>query len=212
MNYQSLFLLHNIKILEVDSDAVSIHHVKDGLDLATDGLDVLGALLDSVGKTTGEDDSEELKEGNSQSNTSNNSNISNKLVLSEGQTSNRVSILLLTVISGRCAAAGAGDLTIGTVEPVSWSNYSTALQIVLDGVPCVGNSSMSFGTIVLHAILELLLHNILEITLEHEGGNSGSALTDQQHRDEHGVDVDHTTALLPGSATSKESHNKDDHT
>ena len=51
-------------------------------------------------------------------------------------------------------------------------------------------------TIVLHAILELLLHNILEITLEHEGGNSGSALTDQQDRDKHGVNVDHTTALL----------------
>ena len=55
--------------MEVDSDAVSIHHVKDGQDLATHDLDVLGALLDSVGETTGEDDSEELKEGNSQSNT-----------------------------------------------------------------------------------------------------------------------------------------------
>ena len=55
--------------MEADSDAVSIHRVKDGLDLATHYLDVLGALLDSVGETTGEDDSEELKEGNSQSNT-----------------------------------------------------------------------------------------------------------------------------------------------
>jgi len=41
-----------INTLEVDSDDVSIHHVKDGLDLATHDLDVLGALLDSVGETT----------------------------------------------------------------------------------------------------------------------------------------------------------------
>jgi len=48
-----------INTLEADSDAVSIHRVKDGLDLAThdldlaaDDLDVLGALLDSVGETT----------------------------------------------------------------------------------------------------------------------------------------------------------------
>merc|ERR1719193_42819 len=65
--------------------------------------------------------------------------------------------------------------------------------------------------VVLHALVHVLHHLGVQITLQHVGSDSGTDLSNEDDSEEESVGVDQALALLPGATAAQEGH-QEDHT
>ena len=65
------------------------------------------------------------------------------------------------------------------VLPVCRIDNATTVQLLLDIVPCLSNSSISRLVVVLQSIIHVGLYALVEVILEDEGCNGGSELREE---------------------------------
>merc|ERR1711934_395987 len=94
--------------------------------------------------------------------------------------------------------------------PVRRILNTTAMKLLLHDVPSVGDPTKLWAFLVVgHSRVHVLHHLGVEITFQHVSSNASTDLSNKDDREEEGVGVDQTFALLPRATAAHESHHKD---
>merc|ERR1719370_605097 len=180
--------------------------------------DILRCIAHPLSKATSKEDDGQLNGSHTRSNSSNNGDIVNELGLEEAVATILEllhSRVLATVSSLSSNTAAVGNLTIREsvvpfTGPVSGTLNTTAVQLVLDNVPGVGDPIvLSAVVVVLHSRVHILPHLSVEVTFQHVCSNAGTNLSNKDDCEEECIGVDQTFALLPRPAAAHEGHHED---
>merc|ERR1719370_120343 len=183
--------------------------------------DILRCIAHPLSKATSKEDDGQLNGSHTQSNSSNNGDIVNELGLEEAVATILEllhSRVLATVSSLSSNTAAVGNLTIREsvvpfTGPVSGTLNTTAVQLVLDNVPGVGDPIvLSAVAVVLHSRIHVLHNLSVEVTFQHVSSNASTNLSNKDDCKEECIGVDQTFALLPRPAAAHESHHEDNAT
>merc|ERR1719209_1012284 len=186
--------------------------------LVSKNLDILRSITHPLSKATSKEDNGQLDASNTQGHRSNDGNIVNELGLEETVTSNlellRISLSASLLLATDTAAVWGllGSEHVGPCGgPVGAVLNTTAVQLLLHNVPSSGDPVEVRLLVVLHALVHVLHHLGVQITLQHVGSDSGTDLSDEDDSEEESVGVDQALALLPGATAAQEGH-QEDHT
>jgi len=187
-------------------------------------LNILAVVTHPLSHGTRDEDNQELNQGNTDSNSSNNIQVVREHVTELVQASVAVDLgfvklgLSSTSFHHSSFAAGVGD-DLGSGGglvvphgPVLVGLHTTAVHILLDEVPGGGEGFVAVSLVKLQPFLHVLGYLFLEVSLESEGCNAGTNLSDEDAEEKESVHVHHAFVLLAGSAASEEADDKDDTT
>merc|ERR1719474_2318330 len=180
--------------------------------IVSKNLDILRSITHPLSKATSKEDNGQLDASNTQGHRSNDGNIVNELGLEETVTSNleflRVSLTTSFLLAAGTAAVWSllGSEHVGPcVGPVGAVLNATAVQLILHNVPSSGDPVEVGFLVVLHALVHVLHHLGVQITLQHVGSDSSTDLSDEDNSEEEGVGVDQALALPPSATAAQES-------
>merc|ERR1719209_1345706 len=186
--------------------------------IVSKNLDILRSITHPLSKATSKEDNGQLDASNTQGHRSNDGNIVNELGLEETVTSNlkllRISLSTSILLAADTAAVWGllgSEHVRPRVGPVGAVLNTTAVQLLLHNVPSSGDPVEVGLLVVLHALVHVLHHLGVQITLQHVGSDSSTDLSDEDNSEEESVGVDQALALLPGATAAQEGH-QEDHT
>merc|ERR1719474_1831467 len=159
--------------------------------IVSKNLDILRSITHPLSKATSKEDNGQLDASNTQGHRSNDGNIVNELGLEETVTSNlellRISISTSLLLAADTAAVWGllgSEHVWPCVGPVGAVLNTTAVQLLLHNVPSSGDPVEGGLLVVLHALVHVLYHLGVQITLQHVGSDSGTDLSDEDNSKE----------------------------